>query len=128
MQLPRVTTRHWLIAIAGIAIGLGSWGMVRRRDYYRRCASKFEHQEKFAGTMLRAATEPTLCGYEGPSTGPKSTSVAESNERLIEELRQRILYFRQMKFKYETAARHPWLPVSPDPPEPRHVLDRFMAE
>ena len=28
-------------------------------------------------------------------------------------------YFARMRWKYERAARYPWLPVVPDPPEPR---------
>ncbi len=28
-------------------------------------------------------------------------------------------YFARMRWKYERAARYPWLPVAPDPPEPR---------
>lgn len=28
-------------------------------------------------------------------------------------------YCEQLAPKYEYAARHPWLPLSPDPPEPR---------
>ena len=37
----------------------------------------------------------------------------------FEECRRRALYDRRMKLKYEAAARNPWLPVEPDPPEPR---------
>jgi hypothetical protein len=29
------------------------------------------------------------------------------------------LYHIQMANKYSDAARHPWLPVTPDPPEPQ---------
>jgi hypothetical protein len=29
------------------------------------------------------------------------------------------LYHMQMANKYSYAARHPWLPVTPDPPEPQ---------
>ncbi len=32
---------------------------------------------------------------------------------------KRLAYFRFMKNKYFTAAKHPWLPVPADPPEPR---------
>ena len=33
-------------------------------------------------------------------------------------VRDKFLYFQRMRTKYEYAARHPWLPVEPDPPEP----------
>ena len=34
-------------------------------------------------------------------------------------LRDKYLYFQRMRTKYESAARHPWLRVEPDPPEPK---------
>jgi hypothetical protein len=30
-----------------------------------------------------------------------------------------IRWHERMRFKYENAARNPWLPVGPDPPEPK---------
>ena len=33
--------------------------------------------------------------------------------------RQRAIYHAALRRKYERAARYPWLPVPPDPPEPK---------
>jgi hypothetical protein len=36
----------------------------------------------------------------------------------IEDEPPRVAYHHSMGIKYEQAARHPWLPVWPDPPDP----------
>jgi hypothetical protein len=38
---------------------------------------------------------------------------------LVKPNAMRAAYHARMRRKYERAARYPWLPVEPDPPEPR---------
>jgi hypothetical protein len=43
-----------------------------------------------------------------------------ANERKsLARRNEEIEYFIHLKHKYERAARYPWLPVEPDPPEPK---------
>jgi hypothetical protein len=37
----------------------------------------------------------------------------------LDDYRQRALYYRRLRQKYERAARYPWIPVESDPPEPK---------
>jgi hypothetical protein len=37
----------------------------------------------------------------------------------LEPIRSQLGHHRRMQAKYDRAARRPWLPVAPDPPEPK---------
>lgn len=89
MKLPKVTTRHLLILAALVALGLGFRGWMHRRGDY------------FSAETTRYAK---ACLMEGPQLGGDA---------------RRRAYYWEMARKYERAARNPWLPVFPDPPEPK---------
>jgi hypothetical protein len=91
MKLPRLTTLRLmiLVAFAALALGLVEW-MGRRSVAFRLKAR--EHEGTFK-TLI------------GPNT-TFPVSPATAHHRLMAE-------------KYRLAARSPWLPVAPDPPEPK---------
>ncbi len=104
MRLPRMTTRRWMLAVAAVAILLGLVVETarRRREYLHRAA---HHQE----LSLRNGSifgEGVMIRYNPTTRKSDMTSLRkiEHHERLAE--------------KYRQAARFPWLPVEPDPPEP----------
>ncbi len=39
-------------------------------------------------------------------------------ERAAPRYKQRAEFYSRLREKYDRAARYPWLPVAPDPPEP----------
>jgi hypothetical protein len=39
------------------------------------------------------------------------------------DAQRRFRYFGMMRMKYARAARYPWLPVAPDPPKPRWLIE-----
>ena len=101
MRLPRMTIRRWMVAAAGMALGLWGWGVARRSPQYRERAAALKIREDLAFETLEIDTH---LGEESART---------------ERLRQSTLYYRMLRQKYERAARYPWLPVEPDPrPEP----------
>ncbi len=88
---PRFTVLRLLVAVAIIGSALGI--TIQRSERFRWIAA----------------------GHRGavPMLPPiKPIGMPDKDWRLFE-------WHQSMARKYEYAARHPWLPVAPDPPEPR---------
>jgi hypothetical protein len=104
MRVPRVrfTIARTMVVVAVIAVLLGAVAMLRRRAYLRKLADyhaeaarhiRFDH-----GSIIRP---------DGAYV-----HIAVAPPRLAD-------YHEDLAGKYERAARYPWLPVEPDPPEPK---------
>ena len=125
MRLPRVrfTVRRMMIAvaIAGALLGLLAYarGLQDRSADYQRLATEHQFQSfLLTGYMVTNGTNN------------------ETSRKFDSELRS---HHDRIRFKYERAARYPWLPVDPDPPEPVYprrpqsgrspfdLEDRFVA-
>jgi hypothetical protein len=96
MKLPRFTVRRQMDVEAIVAFIM--WGEIRR--------ARFEginrHLEAKWRELASSCHEDII-----PGSGRDATLVAK------------IEYILLMRRKYTYAARYPWLPVEPDPPEPR---------
>ncbi len=90
MQLPRMTTRRWMIVVLGVALATLVVEMERRAVIYRRCA--YEHYVLAGGESRWTALE------------------------LRKSEKQK--YHMNMMQKWLGAQRHPWMSVEPDPPPP----------
>ena len=99
MRLPRVkfTLRCLMIAVAVAAIVLGG-GLGIPRNRARR--------EWLAG-FHRASTQSLMKNAEPGTSEIKDPAI-----------RAKLRWHEAMGEKYGWAARYPWLPVGPDPPEP----------
>jgi hypothetical protein len=114
MPLPQMTTRRWMIAVAVVALSMGGIVefvrlkrrsddlTVRAQDHARR-ASFYHLYTPGVDEHLRATLEPQ-----------ERSAVEDRKTRLLGV----IAYHEAMARKYDRAARYPWLPVEPDPPEP----------
>jgi hypothetical protein len=111
----RMTLRRWMIAVAAASVGLGIWEIERRRDRYRQRAYGWQREELLAWDNLIEASHPEQVCVRGGKGASETQDLPINTERL----RQQTLYCQRMKRKYEYAARHPWLPVEPDPPRPQ---------
>jgi hypothetical protein len=84
-----------------------------RKFYASRVAA---HAEQESNARLFHAISGHVCGEVAGSMTP------EELHRFIASARSyyanRIAYHAALKAKYERAARYPWLPIAPDPPEP----------
>jgi hypothetical protein len=93
MKLPRVrfTVRRMMVAVAvvGLAFGVTKW-IKGRRDMFESLADDYLDE---------------------------GSAFAEYGHGLT-ELNPRSAWNWAMYLKYKQAARHPWFPVAPDPPEP----------
>jgi hypothetical protein len=96
MRLPRVrfTVRRLMVAVAVVGVMLGAWGWLERRR------ARFEERMQF---WYHQVEHPAY-------SDPKWHGSVTLSPR--DKLRARLAE------KYRRAARYPFLPVAPDPPEP----------
>jgi hypothetical protein len=112
MRLPRMTMRRWIVAVAIVAILIGVGLEVGRRS--RRFARLAAYHTNVAlehfGTLMAFGGEPPPLRDVPPAgLGPA---------RYLHPARALLRYHCALTEKYQRAARYPWLPVAPDPPEP----------
>ncbi len=101
MKFPRVrfTLLRLMMAVCVMAVVFGLWG---RREHF------LDRARHYADASLVPVSDPP----------PAGTDALQKWEREQERQRKRIEHFDRLRLKYERAARYPWLPVVPDPPEP----------
>jgi hypothetical protein len=93
MRLPcvRFTVRRLMVAVAVVAVAAGGLHLWELRVLYLRTALLHE-------VLSSLFQEGHACAGRDPG---------------------RSAHHQVLRIKYERAARRPWLPVEPDPPEPR---------
>jgi hypothetical protein len=128
MRLPRFTTRQLMavVAVCGVASGLGV--MAWRSSVYRSLAARHSRHEE---GMRREVEELEENLANVPDRIAKSREAGDVEEeeawlRGVTQWQEKLSPYRreiqragQLREKYERAARYPWLPVAPDPPEPK---------
>jgi hypothetical protein len=110
MKLPRLRfTVKWMmvaVAITGVIAALGE-----RTVRFRQIAGRHERMSQTA--TIHSFDPITKTKVTSPIymvlTDPKTGSPFPCPEQ----------WHHEMAVKYEYAARHPWLPVDPDPPMPK---------
>jgi hypothetical protein len=97
MRVPRVrfTVRRMMVAVAMLAalLAIGA-GLQRRQARFERL---FSYHRGLAGPMIIHSFDP----------GSPTSKTASGR------------WHWDLSMKYADAARRPWLPVAPDPPEPK---------
>ena len=103
MRLPQMTTGRWMIAVAVVALLMtGAFEVERARrraDEYRMLAARYAMYQAFSLAEVKLYRENHFIQLE-------------TRERA------RASHYGALAAKYQRAARYPWLPVEPDPPEP----------
>jgi len=124
MRLPRLTTRRLmvLVALAGVSLGTGLEvsRRLRRSIHYAQLEIEalgettlgLQQARLMANSIDRTAFTPSL------SSSRAELSV-RSWHRHADRNRARAAWANAMRRKYRFAAFYPWLPVAPDPPEPK---------
>jgi hypothetical protein len=113
MRLPRMTMRRWMIAVAAIGLMIGGGVVLKqRRDYFLSLAQS--HQKEVASSTARGNALKSRFGGTAGMTVEEITRLHDDYERMMD----RADHHASLARKYEEAARYPWLPVEPDPPEP----------
>jgi hypothetical protein len=67
----------------------------------------------------RAAAQADVMAARSRAKALEDAREANSQLNTAEAAARRAEYYTRLGQKYERAARHPWLPVEPDPPEPK---------
>jgi hypothetical protein len=111
MKLPRVTTGRLMIAVAIVGLVFAGWELSKRAAILRSQA--IQHRVK-ADWCIEAADD--FLPWIARGTADRS----ELSRWNREEARVRKLGEDHLRLStmYDHAARYPWLPVAPDPPEP----------
>jgi hypothetical protein len=102
LRRPRWSVRRLILAVAPSAPALGGG-----RGHRRAMARRDEYRMRAFGRAILEAVEKGE--FEGGFPGAR---IAGPDLRFAED-------HAAMRRKYEDAAAFPWLPVPPDPPEPR---------
>ena len=120
MRLPRFrfSVRRIMLAVAIASILLAP--IARNRSM--EASAKF-HLAQASACMKRAGGAPMDCILTRNLTAEELDRCAEAEfrRRGPAQLKEFKLhrYHVNLYWKYHDAARHPWLPVAPDPPEPQ---------
>lgn len=113
MRRPRLTTRRLMALVAVAAVALGAESTRRR---WEGLSSTYRHRGfEF---WLRAQLAEWKASVRVRRYGPSDLAYPEIAD-VISRGRRRSGYFLALSRKYEQAAARPWLPIPPDPPEPR---------
>jgi hypothetical protein len=104
MRLPQAAERRWMSAVAIVAIVVVTGMLIQRSRSYASLASFHAEAEKECWRMLEAS--------EGRQLDP------EDRKDWIAHTRGVLRYHARMARNYRRAARYPWLPLEPDPPNP----------
>jgi hypothetical protein len=133
MPFPRMTTRRWMVAVVAVGSSIGGYKLWRRRcDFLDRAwrheavgetYRAFERGKReqaggdktvleghFSSVRVDGSNDP-FCTKEFAAG---TARIADGQTTPAEE----IAHQTAMPEKYRRAARYPWLPVEPDPPEP----------
>jgi hypothetical protein len=101
VRFPKFRIRTLMIAVAVLGIAFGGLAGLQRMDQRRQRLRALARNH----LVNRLAMEGLVA---------QKTAKADT-----ERYRMRAEYHHALNLKYQYAARHPWLPVSTDPPEPR---------
>ena len=96
----RLSVRLLMVLIAFAAVAMAATVMARRSGEFRALAEE------------QADAEQLSLSYADEARGPTG------DRQRVARGEQMAAYHRALRVKYEQAARHPWLPVEPDPPIP----------
>jgi hypothetical protein len=104
MRLPQMAERRWMTVVAIVAVVVGIRLLIQRSRSYASLASFHAEAEKECWQILEAS--------ESKQFDPADRKDWTAHARGV------LRYHARMARNYRRAARYPWLPVEPDPPEP----------
>jgi len=110
---PRFTVRRLMVAVAIAAVGLASLNPILLR--LRKRSAEFANiadLHNMISNVYTLGTPPpggSWCEHSQPCSLPACKSMYAKSR----------IYYAGLSRKYEFAARYPFLPLLPDPPEPK---------
>jgi hypothetical protein len=127
---PRFTVRRLMVAVAivGVASALGV--MTWRSSVYRSLAARHSQHEEGMRREVEGLEENLV---NAPGRIAKAREAGDAEEeaawlRGVAQWQEKLTPYRleiqksgRLREKYQRAARYPWLPLEPDPPETEDV-------
>ncbi len=116
MKVPRVrfTVRRMMVVVAVVALAFGIFRLWALRELY---LEKAANHAGFRAYMLRSPE--SIAHWEDRWTDQRIGKPARypwpGGPPFVPAMAK---YHDAMRIKYERAARYPWLPIEPDPPDP----------
>jgi hypothetical protein len=135
--MPRVrfTLRHSMGIIALAGIGAWGWRLVKLEEDYRGTAKLHRVSVGFLGNeaqTYRTNIENLFWSIMSQQIATSRVSSKEIEQEIqdaakgLQQARDRLAanarlceHHHRLMLKYDRAALYPWLPVEPDPPEPK---------
>jgi hypothetical protein len=130
----RIRTLMTAVAITGAFFGGAVWGVRMERlgiDYRNRSADHAKREAQYQATVVQRqrkieTTERLLARLVGVIDGARAEAWRQNREAELQQWKDMKAahntlanYHGRLRRKYERAARYPWLPIAPDPPEPK---------
>ncbi len=133
----RMTTRRWMVGVAVVGIVMGgaiSFVRLKRRhdsflflaqfhgereQYWRREEPEMIESIRLAERVAKQAEDRQQSRDDSQSEAECLKAGVAERRRIAAHVARLIAYNATLARKYELAAAYPWLPVEPDPPEPR---------
>jgi hypothetical protein len=136
MRLPRVrfSVRGMMVVVAIVGFSAWSAKMLKLSAHYHQLrelhATKGRSFRQEAATLSERYRKLQVDGYAMLPAIHGRRSVGRMHEfgfrafkewfrNQLEDAERRSDHYGALEAKYERAARYPWLPVAPDPPEPK---------
>jgi len=111
MTIPRMTTRRWMTAVAVMAVLLAVGRLAGTT--WKRLGTAAAHARLADTIRLNGSTIASVAAVAPSEAARRSHHEAMARHSRFAE------YYSDLATRYRRAARYPWLPVPPDPPEPR---------
>lgn len=125
MRMPRFRIRTLMIAVGVVALmaagGIESRRLYRLSSYYRSQAATAKRAQMYRTSEcvrweMRVKERQAWVDRSHGEVGPDS--FVRRAIAIRDKVSRQVDYWKNLKSKYERAARYPWIPVEPDPPEP----------
>lgn len=110
MRMPRFRIRTLMIAVAVVAVILCGARLAKIEQKRKAFRTRAAIHATYGRSFRDAYEKRTAVAFEFPH-GPVFARTLALRLAWAE-------YHESLALKYEHAARYPWLPVEPDPPEP----------
>jgi hypothetical protein len=120
---PRFTVRRLMLAVAIVALLAGAERLWRRSRAFSYLADehglRYDYwREEGLDHATGAAKHRDLAIIGDEESRQQHRRLAVQEGEIAADLAKTAAYHERLWRKYEHAARYPWLPVEPDPPEP----------
>ena len=120
---PRFTVRRLMVAVAIVAFALGGLESLRRYRAMVALSESYSQTARMYSATVALVLGDASCWDRIPSEKKKIPDpypfyTLDDAAHHARNSREKARRYRALAAKYERAARHPWLPIAPDPPEP----------